>query len=169
MNIPVYSTCICSPISDNHSLTIFCHPLKTVSETCMMTKSSAYRTNLALTYTGHLFAMARSRHSSALLVTNGEITPPCGVPSSEGKSSSPSIIPALSHPLIARLIWPLTLSFISSFLWSMLHATFRDIRVQHILRLSADTFKNGGGSVMSASPWTKAIAIWLKISFPFGF
>ena len=69
-----------------------------------MTKSSAYRTNLALTYTGHLFAMACSRHSSALLVTNGEITPPCGVPSSDGKSSFPSIIPALSHPLIARLI-----------------------------------------------------------------
>src|SRR6185369_3891686 len=56
-----------------------------------------------VTFFGKAVVIAVSRPCSAMLASRGEITPPCGVPSSEGKSSSPSMILALSQVFTARL------------------------------------------------------------------
>ena len=52
-------------------------------------------------------------------IVGGVITPPCGVPSSVGANSIPSITPAFSHPFTSRLIAGVVLSFASRASWLM--------------------------------------------------
>lgn len=56
----------------------------------------------------------------AILASSGEMTPPCGVPSSVGNNCCGSITPAWSHALIWRRKSGNVFNFLSSASWSIL-------------------------------------------------
>ena len=68
----------------------------------------------------------------AMFASNGEITPPCGVPSDVGNNCSPSITPAFSQLLIWRRIVGDVFSFLSSASWLM--------RSKHLAMSASSTY-----------------------------
>src|SRR5947209_3368600 len=102
----------------NHSV-IFCVAFSNMSLSgCKMTKSSAYRTKIGFISLYFIpSVIAVSIPCKAMLASNGEITPPCGVPASVGVNTSLSITPAFSHALMICLICGNVLSFFSSSSW----------------------------------------------------
>ena len=109
-----------SPIFFSQAV-IFCVALSNSSFSgCKITKSSAYRTKIGFISLYFIpSVIAFSIPCKAILASNGEITPPCGVPASVGANTSLSITPALSHALMIRLICGNVLSFFKSSSWSI--------------------------------------------------
>src|SRR5262249_31949050 len=79
----------------------------------------------------HFSLMIVSSPCKAMLASNGEMPPPCGVPAVVENNSSPSITPASSHPLITRPSFGLVLSFANN--------TARSIRSKHLARSASKT------------------------------
>ena len=94
-----------SPMPFNHSSTrslAFSTPFEVGWST---TKSSAYRIRAGFpSFLVYACCSVFSIPSSAMFARSGEMTPPCGVPSSEGVKSHPVNIPALSQARMDRLI-----------------------------------------------------------------